>query len=212
MRKSTVATVTSLALVTGGFGLAVASPAGASKGVSSQVSISKSASSQTQREKPRVTLTAKVKPRDGRRARGHVNFKAGGKRVAKAAVHGGVARVTLPRTTEPGRYKIRAVFVPKAGSGLATARSPKAGRKVAVATFPGDRKWDKLAKCESGGNWKTATGNGYYGGLQFSKSTWRAVGGDGLPHQASRLKQIDMGKKLKKRAGAGQWPVCGKVL
>ncbi|MDO9377703.1 MAG: transglycosylase family protein [Nocardioidaceae bacterium] len=212
MRKSTVATVTSLALVAGGFGLAVASPAGASKGVSSQVSVTKTASSQTQREKPRVTLTAKVKPQDGRRARGHVNFKAGGTRVAKAAVHGGVARVTLPRRTEPGSYKIRAVFVPKSGSGLAESRSSAAGQRVKVATFPGDRKWDRLAECESGGNWRIKSGNGYYGGLQFSRSTWRAVGGDGLPHQASRLEQIDMGKKLKKRAGAGQWPVCGRVL
>jgi hypothetical protein len=47
--------------------------------------------------------------------------------------------------------------------------------------------WDAIAACESGGNWSINTGNGYYGGLQFSPSTWRANGGSGLPHNASRL-------------------------
>ena len=46
--------------------------------------------------------------------------------------------------------------------------------------------WDRVAQCESGGNWSINTGNGYYGGLQFSLSTWRAFGGSGMPHQASK--------------------------
>jgi hypothetical protein len=46
--------------------------------------------------------------------------------------------------------------------------------------------WDKLAKCESGGNWKINTGNGYYGGLQFSPRTWRAFGGKGMPTRPAR--------------------------
>ena len=50
--------------------------------------------------------------------------------------------------------------------------------------------WDAVASCESGGNWHTATGNGYYGGLQFTMSTWHANGGSGSPHQASREEQI----------------------
>ena len=46
--------------------------------------------------------------------------------------------------------------------------------------------WDAIAQCESGGNWAINTGNGYYGGLQFSPATWKSNGGTGMPHQASR--------------------------
>lgn len=72
--------------------------------------------------------------------------------------------------------------------------------------------WDALARCESGGNWAINTGNGYYGGLQFTASTWRAVGGSGLPHQASREEQIMRGQILQSRSGWGQWPACTKKL
>ena len=50
--------------------------------------------------------------------------------------------------------------------------------------------WDAVAACESGGNWAINTGNGYYGGLQFNMGTWRAYGGSGSPHHASRSEQI----------------------
>jgi hypothetical protein len=65
--------------------------------------------------------------------------------------------------------------------------------------------WDKIAKCESGGNWHINTGNGYYGGLQFSARTWRSVGGPGLPHEHSREVQIKYAKILQARSGWGQW-------
>ncbi|MFC6154188.1 resuscitation-promoting factor [Nocardioides yefusunii] len=76
----------------------------------------------------------------------------------------------------------------------------------------GNTVWDQLAKCESGGNWSINTGNGYYGGLQFSPSSWRAVGGSGLPHQASREEQIKRGQMLQARGGWGQWPSCSSKL
>ncbi len=72
--------------------------------------------------------------------------------------------------------------------------------------------WDALADCESGGNWAANTGNGYYGGLQFSASTWSSVGGSGLPHQHSRETQILMGQRLQARSGWGQWPACTREL
>jgi uncharacterized protein YabE (DUF348 family) len=72
--------------------------------------------------------------------------------------------------------------------------------------------WDRLAQCESGGNWSINTGNGYYGGLQFSASTWRAYGGSGLPHQNSRAQQIAIAQKLQAAAGWGQWPACSSKL
>lgn len=72
--------------------------------------------------------------------------------------------------------------------------------------------WDRLAQCESGGNWHINTGNGYYGGLQFLPSTWRAVGGTGLPHEHSREEQILRAEILLSRSGWGQWPACAKKL
>ena len=72
--------------------------------------------------------------------------------------------------------------------------------------------WDKLAKCESGGNWKINTGNGYYGGLQFSPRTWRAHGGKGMPHQASKAQQIAVAERTLDVQGPGAWPTCGRSL
>ncbi|MFF0476464.1 transglycosylase family protein [Streptomyces sp. NPDC004284] len=72
--------------------------------------------------------------------------------------------------------------------------------------------WDKLAECESGGNWSLNSGNGYYGGIQFSLSTWQSMGGTqyaAYPHQATREQQITIGEKLLDTAGENQWPVCG---
>lgn len=72
--------------------------------------------------------------------------------------------------------------------------------------------WDRLARCESGGNWSINTGNGYYGGLQFSLSSWRAVGGSGYPHTTSRAEQIRRGKMLQARQGWGAWPACSRKM
>lgn len=68
--------------------------------------------------------------------------------------------------------------------------------------------WARLAACESGGNWAINTGNGFYGGLQFTLSSWRAVGGSGLPSDASRSEQIARAQMLQARQGWGAWPVC----
>ena len=73
----------------------------------------------------------------------------------------------------------------------------------------GDSVWDKIAKCESGGNWHINTGNGYYGGLQFSAATWHSVGGSGLPSDNSREEQIKRAKILQARSGWGQWGCAG---
>jgi resuscitation-promoting factor RpfB len=85
-------------------------------------------------------------------------------------------------------------------------------KKSSGSSTPSGSVWDKLAQCESGGNWSINTGNGYYGGLQFSLSTWRAYGGKGYPHQASREEQIRIAKKLQAAAGWGSWPACSSKL
>lgn len=76
--------------------------------------------------------------------------------------------------------------------------------------------WDRIAACESGGNWSMNSGNGYYGGLQFNRQTWQAYGGQryaALPHQASREQQILVAKQLRDaRAGYGAWPACARKL
>jgi hypothetical protein len=71
-------------------------------------------------------------------------------------------------------------------------------------------RWQGVANCESGGNWSINTGNGYYGGLQFSLSSWRAVGGPGYPHQQSAYTQAVYAERLKARQGLGAWPHCGR--
>jgi uncharacterized protein YabE (DUF348 family) len=72
--------------------------------------------------------------------------------------------------------------------------------------------WDRLAQCESGGNWSINTGNGFYGGLQFSLGTWRAYGGSGMPNKASKATQIAIAKKVQADAGWGAWPACSRKL
>jgi hypothetical protein len=73
--------------------------------------------------------------------------------------------------------------------------------------------WDRLAECESGGNWHINTGNGYYGGLQFSLGTWHSYGGTGLPSQHSRETQIAIATKLRNASGGyGAWPACAAKL
>lgn len=84
--------------------------------------------------------------------------------------------------------------------------------KVASADASSDAIWDKLARLESGGNWNANTGNGYFGGLQFSLPTWRSVGGNGLPSEASREEQIVRAKILQAQSGWGQWPACARTL
>jgi hypothetical protein len=69
--------------------------------------------------------------------------------------------------------------------------------------------------CESGGRWHINTGNGYYGGLQFSSSTWRAFGGRKFAanaHRASRAEQIRIAEKVRRVQGWGAWPACTSKL
>ena len=91
------------------------------------------------------------------------------------------------------------------------------GTQAAVAARPdysgGGTVWDALAQCEAGGNWAINTGNGYYGGLQFSLGTWQSYGGAGLPSQQSREYQISIAEKVRAATGGyGSWPACSAKL
>jgi resuscitation-promoting factor RpfB len=95
------------------------------------------------------------------------------------------------------------------GSSSSSVRPP---RRTTSATR-GTAVWERLARCESNGNWQHRSGNGlYYGGLQFHPDTWRTVGGTGMPHEASKAEQIRRGRILQARLGWGQWPACSRML
>jgi resuscitation-promoting factor RpfB len=95
---------------------------------------------------------------------------------------------------------------------LVGTKTTTTAKKSSGSSTPSGSVWDKLAQCESGGNWSINTGNGYYGGLQFSLSTWRAYGGSGYPHKASREEQIRIAKKVQAADGWGAWPACTSKL
>ncbi|HKH06462.1 MAG TPA: transglycosylase family protein [Acidimicrobiales bacterium] len=83
---------------------------------------------------------------------------------------------------------------------------------AAAPASTGSGVWDQLAQCESGGNWAINTGNGYYGGLQFSQGSWEAAGGSGSPANASREEQIRVAENLQSTQGWGAWPSCSSQL
>jgi hypothetical protein len=90
------------------------------------------------------------------------------------------------------------------GAGFAAAPAAQAKSPNAV--------WDRVASCESGQHWHINTGNGFYGGLQFSASTWRSYHGGkyaGRADRASRLEQIEVARRVLASQGPGAWPVCG---
>lgn len=90
-----------------------------------------------------------------------------------------------------------------AGTIALTAASP--GNAASVST------WDRVAACESSGNWHINTGNGFYGGLQFTTGTWAAYGGKTYAARAdlaSKTQQITIAEKVLRGQGPGAWPVC----
>ncbi|MGP5125935.1 transglycosylase family protein [Brachybacterium tyrofermentans] len=96
------------------------------------------------------------------------------------------------------------------GGAVVAAGLSVAGGGVAVAD---NSVWDKVAQCESGGNWAINTGNGYYGGLQFSSSTWKAFGGGqyaSTANKASKSEQIAVAQRTLQQQGPGAWPTCGQ--
>ncbi len=83
---------------------------------------------------------------------------------------------------------------------------------AAPASAATTSQWDAVAQCESGGNYAINTGNGFYGGLQFTLSTWAGYGGRGAPQNASKSEQIAVAERVLAGQGKGAWPVCGTGL
>ncbi|MGW6454711.1 transglycosylase family protein [Streptomyces sp. NPDC055078] len=104
-------------------------------------------------------------------------------------------------------------IVTLAGVTGAAVAAPLIGASTANAATAAE--WDKVAQCESGGNWSINTGNGYYGGLQFSASTWAGYGGTKYAQtadKASKSQQIEIAEKVLAGQGKGAWPSCGVGL
>ncbi|EGX58766.1 peptidoglycan-binding protein [Streptomyces zinciresistens K42] len=118
--------------------------------------------------------------------------------------HAGVRKA--PKAPHAGRARTTAVL---AGAALLAPLGLLAATGNAAAADSGV--WDRIARCESGGNWHINTGNGYYGGLQFAPSTWRAYGGTAYAptaDRASRAQQIAVAIKVQRAQGWGAWPTC----
>jgi uncharacterized protein YabE (DUF348 family) len=108
------------------------------------------------------------------------------------------------------RYGTKQRPAPKPQPATSSSSSSSSSSTPAPNYAGGSSVWDAIAACESGGNWATNTGNGYYGGLQFDLGTWHAYGGSGRPDQNSRATQIAVAERVRAaRGGYGAWPVCG---
>ncbi|MDH6117476.1 transglycosylase family protein [Kitasatospora sp. GAS204B] len=96
--------------------------------------------------------------------------------------------------------------------GGALAVLPVAGLVTATTSSAApETTWDKVAQCEATGNWAINSGNGFYGGLQFTPSTWNAFGGTQYApqaNQATKAQQITIGEKVLAAQGPGAWPIC----
>jgi hypothetical protein len=124
---------------------------------------------------------------------------------------GDVLRLDVPSHVEaPAQSETEAA--PAEAPAPAPAPDPAPAPEPAPASQSGSGVWDQLAQCESGGDWSINTGNGYYGGLQFSQSSWEAAGGSGNPADASREEQIRVAENLLDMQGWGAWPACSSQL
>jgi len=138
------------------------------------------------------------------------NAVKGDEKVTKPGVEG--EQVTTYRVTVVDGVETARETLTTSVTREPVATQVTVGTKAAPVVAGGGV-WDLLAKCEAGGNWAINTGNGYYGGLQFNAGTWRAYGGQGMPHQNSREQQIAIGEKVVAASGGfGAWPGCASKL
>ena len=142
----------------------------------------------------------------------------GQKKVLQAGVAGTVERtykvVTVDGVEIYASAPLEVVLTQPVEQVVAVGTKPRpAATASAGGTYVGDGVWGALAQCESGGNPAAVSSNGlYYGLYQFSVGTWQAMGGSGLPSQASPAEQTQRAQALQARSGWGQWPACARKL
>jgi len=116
------------------------------------------------------------------------------------------------RASKPTRRSTRRIAATSVTVAAAAAAPMITAGTAHAAT---DRTWNRLAQCESGGDWHINTGNGYYGGVQFSDSTWDSFGGERYASRAdlaTRAQQIQIAEKVLDGQGWGAWPACSAEL
>ncbi len=123
---------------------------------------------------------------------------------------------TAPPTSKaPAKRRTTTTALKKKEPAATTTTPPAAPSEASDAGSPGaipESAWAALRKCESGGNYRANTGNGYYGAYQFATGTWRRLGYSGLPHEASPATQDEAARRLQAKSGWGQWPACTRKL
>jgi LysM repeat protein len=139
--------------------------------------------------------------------------------VANPNVIAAGQRLRLPATGQVPAWMARAARAASAGTApVASGSAPSPGPATpAQAATPAPASsdgvnWSAIAACESGGNWNANTGNGFYGGLQFTEQTWLAYGGGQYApsaNLASAAQQIAVAERVLAGQGIGAWPVCG---
>ncbi|WP_055553748.1 transglycosylase family protein [Streptomyces sp. NBRC 110028] len=110
------------------------------------------------------------------------------------------------RRYKPNRISRASLSVTAGGAGIALPLVAAAGANAASS-----QTWDKVAQCESTNNWDINSGNGFYGGLQFTQSTWEAYGGTAYAARAdlaTKDQQIAVAEKVLDAQGPRAWPVC----
>jgi hypothetical protein len=122
-----------------------------------------------------------------------------------------IYKVTFENGKATSRKVLRSIVLREPVNALVRVGTKQRPAPKPTSNFvSGSSVWDRIAACESGGNWAANTGNGYYGGLQFNLSTWQAYGGSGRPDQNSREAQIAVAERVRNASGGyGAWPVCG---
>ena len=128
----------------------------------------------------------------------------GSHQVTSTMAHAAMAAIPAP--PPPPAAPVAVPVAPSTGTvPVATAPAP-------APASSGGVNWNAIAQCESGGNWSTNTGNGFYGGLQFTQGTWLANGGGqyaSSASQATAAQQIAVANNVLASQGIGAWPVCG---
>jgi LysM repeat protein len=118
----------------------------------------------------------------------------------------------MPKNVAPRHARARRLLT---GGALAAGVTAVGLGVMAAPASAAEHDWSGVAQCESGGDWSINTGNGYYGGLQFSQQTWAGYGGTAYAPRAdlaSPSEQIAIAEKVLAGQGIGAWPVCGKYL
>jgi LysM repeat protein len=131
---------------------------------------------------------------------------------ASGQVPAWMARAALAATAAASPAPAPAAPVSAPQADPAPAQAAPAQAAPAASSDSGGANWSAIAACESGGNWSTDTGNGFYGGLQFTEQTWLAYGGGqyaSSPNLASESQQIAVAQQVLAGQGIGAWPVCG---